>query len=137
MDPFPKCLQLLYTLRIQLARLDKKAKLLEEVVEVPDIPFPTVDIDRAASEINNALKEAAYIAVGLGVLGFQRAQVRRVEAASSSRGSPTPSARNSTGTSGEPGGEVAPPGPGLLTTSATSAGPWMTPWTPSGLSCWS
>ncbi len=48
---------------------------------MPDIPFPTVDVDRAASEINNALKEAAYIAVGLGVLGFQRAQVRRVELA--------------------------------------------------------
>jgi hypothetical protein len=46
---------------------------------MPDIQFPNVDIDRAASDINNALKEAAYIAVGLGVLAFQRAQVRRVE----------------------------------------------------------
>ncbi len=55
---------------------------------MPDIPFPTVDIDRAASEINNALKEAAYIAVGLGVLGFQRAQVRRVELAKQLEGLP-------------------------------------------------
>jgi len=55
---------------------------------MPDIPFPTVDIDRAASEINNALKDAAYIAVGLGVLGFQKAQVRRVELAKQLEGMP-------------------------------------------------
>jgi hypothetical protein len=55
---------------------------------LPDIPFPTVDIDRAAGEINNALKDAAYIAVGLGVLGFQKAQVRRVELAKQLEGLP-------------------------------------------------
>jgi hypothetical protein len=55
---------------------------------LPDIPFPTVDIDRAASEINNALKDAAYVAVGLGVLGFQKAQVRRVELAKQLEGLP-------------------------------------------------
>jgi hypothetical protein len=58
------------------------------VVEVPDIQFPVVDIDKAASEINKALKEAAYIAVGLGVLAFQRAQVRRVELAKQLEGLP-------------------------------------------------
>jgi hypothetical protein len=63
-------------------------KLFEEVVDVPDIPFPTLDIDRAASEINNALKEAAYILIGLGVLAFQRAQVRRVELAKKLEGRP-------------------------------------------------
>jgi len=47
-----------------------------------------MDIDRAANEINNALRDAAYIAVGLGVLGFQRAQVRRVELAKQLEGLP-------------------------------------------------
>ena len=46
---------------------------------MPDMKFPNVDFDKAAAEFNNAVKEAAYVAVGLGVLGFQRAQVRRVE----------------------------------------------------------
>jgi chromosome segregation ATPase len=43
--------------------------------------FSTIDINKAAADLNNALKEGAYIAVGLGVLGFQRAQLRRVELA--------------------------------------------------------
>jgi ElaB/YqjD/DUF883 family membrane-anchored ribosome-binding protein len=46
---------------------------------VPDVTFPPVDINKAAADVNNALKEGAYVAVGLGVLGFQRAQVQRVE----------------------------------------------------------
>jgi len=46
---------------------------------VPDIAFPAIDIDKAATDINNAVKETAYVAVGLGVLGFQKAQVQRVE----------------------------------------------------------
>jgi hypothetical protein len=46
---------------------------------MPEINFPTVDIEKAVADLNHALKEAAYIAVGLGVLVFQRAQVRRVE----------------------------------------------------------
>jgi hypothetical protein len=46
---------------------------------MPEINFPTVDFEKAATDLNHALKEAAYIAVGLGVLVFQRAQVRRVE----------------------------------------------------------
>ena len=46
---------------------------------MPDINFPTVDMEKAVADFNHALKEAAYIAVGLGVLGFQRVQVRRVE----------------------------------------------------------
>jgi methyl-accepting chemotaxis protein len=43
--------------------------------------FSTIDLNKTAADVNNALKEGAYIAVGLGVLGFQRAQVRRVELA--------------------------------------------------------
>ena len=43
--------------------------------------FSTIDLNKAAADVNHALKEGAYIAVGLGVLGFQRAQVRRVELA--------------------------------------------------------
>ncbi len=46
---------------------------------MPDIKFPNVDFERAAADFNDAVKEAAYVAVGLGVLGFQRAQVQRVE----------------------------------------------------------
>ena len=33
------------------------------------------------ADLNSSLKEAAYVAVGFGVLGFQRAQVRRRELA--------------------------------------------------------
>ena len=47
---------------------------------MPDIAFPTVDINKVAAEFNEALKDGAYVALGLGVLGFQRAQVQRVEA---------------------------------------------------------
>ena len=46
---------------------------------MPDITLPQIDINKAANDVNNAIKEGAYVAVGLGVLGFQRAQVRRVE----------------------------------------------------------
>ena len=46
---------------------------------MPEINIPTIDLEQAATDFNNALKEAAYVAVGLGVLGFQRAQVQRVE----------------------------------------------------------
>jgi hypothetical protein len=48
---------------------------------MPDIPFPNIDVEQAANDFANALKETAYVAVGLGVLGFQRAQVQRVELA--------------------------------------------------------
>jgi hypothetical protein len=46
---------------------------------MPDLSFPQIDVNKAAADVNNALKDGAYVAVGLGVLGFQRAQVRRVE----------------------------------------------------------
>ena len=46
---------------------------------MPDIRIPNVDVEKAAADFNEALKDAAYVAVGLGVLGFQRAQVQRVE----------------------------------------------------------
>jgi uncharacterized membrane protein YccC len=48
---------------------------------MPDIKFPEIDIQKAAADLNKALKDGAYVAVGLGVLGFQRAQVQRVELA--------------------------------------------------------
>jgi hypothetical protein len=41
-----------------------------------ELPF---DINKAAADIGQALKDGAYVAIGLGVLGFQRAQVQRVE----------------------------------------------------------
>jgi hypothetical protein len=37
------------------------------------------DINQAAVDFGRALRDGAYIAIGLGVLGFQRAQVQRVE----------------------------------------------------------
>jgi hypothetical protein len=46
---------------------------------MPDFNIPNVDVEKAAADFSNALKEAAYVAVGLGVLGFQKAQVQRVE----------------------------------------------------------
>jgi hypothetical protein len=46
---------------------------------MPEIRMPTIDITKAATDIENVLRDCAYVAVGLGVLGFQRAQVRRVE----------------------------------------------------------
>lgn len=46
---------------------------------MPEITFPQIDVNKAAADLNQAIKEGAYVAVGLGVLGFQRAQVRRVE----------------------------------------------------------
>ena len=46
---------------------------------MPDIKFPEINVEKAAADFNHTLKEAGYVAVGLGVLGFQRAQVQRVE----------------------------------------------------------
>ena len=46
---------------------------------MPQNKIPNIDVEKAAQDFNDALKEAAYVAVGLGVLGFQRAQVQRVE----------------------------------------------------------
>lgn len=46
---------------------------------MPDIKLTNIDFEKAATDFNNAVKEAAYVVVGLGVLGFQRAQVQRVE----------------------------------------------------------
>jgi hypothetical protein len=37
------------------------------------------DLNKTAEELTKAAQEAAYIAVGLGVIGFQRAQVARRE----------------------------------------------------------
>ena len=46
---------------------------------MPEITLPQIDVNKAAADLNQAVKEGAYVAVGLGVLGFQKAQVRRVE----------------------------------------------------------
>jgi hypothetical protein len=86
--PLFQRLQLLYNLRITASAWREHSQSSEEVFEVPDIQFPNLDFDKAASDINNALKEAAYIAVGLGVLAFQKAQVRRVELAKQLEGLP-------------------------------------------------
>jgi ElaB/YqjD/DUF883 family membrane-anchored ribosome-binding protein len=46
---------------------------------MPDFKIPNIDMEKAATDVGTALKDAAYVAVGLGLLGFQRAQVQRVE----------------------------------------------------------
>lgn len=46
---------------------------------MPELKIPTAEIEKAVNDLGSAVKEAAYVAVGLGVLGFQRAQVQRVE----------------------------------------------------------
>jgi chromosome segregation ATPase len=46
---------------------------------MPELKIPNAEIEKAVNDLGNAVKEAAYVAVGLGVLGFQRAQVQRVE----------------------------------------------------------
>lgn len=37
------------------------------------------DLSRAVAELTKVAQDAAYVAIGLGVLGFQQAQVRRRE----------------------------------------------------------
>jgi hypothetical protein len=37
------------------------------------------DLNELSKEVTNLARDAAYVVVGLGVLGFQRAQVQRVE----------------------------------------------------------
>jgi len=39
------------------------------------------DLARTAEDVANLAKEAAYVAIGVGVLGFHKAQVRRQELA--------------------------------------------------------
>ena len=45
------------------------------------VQITTDDINKLVTETEKSLREGAYVAVGLGVLGFQRAQVRRREMA--------------------------------------------------------
>jgi methyl-accepting chemotaxis protein len=44
------------------------------------------DLTKAAADIGKAAQDAAYVAIGLGVLSFQRAQVRRREVLSQLEG---------------------------------------------------
>ena len=37
------------------------------------------DLNKTAADITKAAQDAAYVAIGLGVIGFQKAQVRRQE----------------------------------------------------------
>ncbi|MDA8360306.1 MAG: hypothetical protein M0Z95_29320 [Actinomycetota bacterium] len=37
------------------------------------------DLHSVTGEVTNIARDAAYVAIGLGVLGFQKAQVQRVE----------------------------------------------------------
>lgn len=51
---------------------------MPEVADGPDRTAP-FDVNKAAADVGQALRDGAYVAIGLAVLGFQRAQVRRVE----------------------------------------------------------
>lgn len=44
-------------------------------IDLPKIVAPQIDSEK----VRNTAKEVAYTAIGLGVLGFQKAQVRRRE----------------------------------------------------------
>jgi predicted component of type VI protein secretion system len=48
---------------------------------MPDIKFPEVptDVTKAAQDLANMAKDAAYVVIGAGVLGYQKAQVQRHE----------------------------------------------------------
>jgi hypothetical protein len=50
-----------------------------EVQKMPEFDLSNFDAEKAAAEFGRAVKDAAYVAVGLGIMGFQRAQVQRVE----------------------------------------------------------
>ncbi len=43
---------------------------------MPDVPTNFSNLSRGVTDL---ARDAAYVAVGLGVLGYQRAQVQRVE----------------------------------------------------------
>jgi hypothetical protein len=43
------------------------------------MPDVTSNINTLSKGVSDLARDAAYVAVGLGVLGYQRAQVRRVE----------------------------------------------------------
>lgn len=51
------------------------------------MPEVTADANRLATEAEKALREGAYVALGLGLIWFQRAQVRRRQLAKSARSS--------------------------------------------------
>jgi hypothetical protein len=74
------------------------------------LPF---DINKAAADLSQALKDGVYVAIGLGVLGFQRAQVRRVELTRQLEGwlAQTEEIGDRPGAGGEPlsGAELTPP----------------------------
>ena len=48
---------------------------------MPDIKIPefTTDVAKAAHELADVAKDATYVVIGAGVLGFQKAQVHRQE----------------------------------------------------------
>lgn len=48
-------------------------------IDPREINLRDIDLEQAAANLNGAVKDAAYAAVGFGMLGLQRAQVHRVE----------------------------------------------------------
>jgi hypothetical protein len=48
---------------------------------MPEIKFPdiTTDVTKAAKDIAAVAKDATYVVIGAGVLGYQQAQVQRQE----------------------------------------------------------
>jgi exonuclease VII small subunit len=50
-------------------------------IKMPDIKIPEInaDVTKAAKDIAAVAKDATYVVIGAGVLGFQQAQVQRQE----------------------------------------------------------
>jgi hypothetical protein len=46
---------------------------------MPEVPTNITNITNISKGVTDLARDAAYVAVGLGVLGYQRAQVQRVE----------------------------------------------------------
>ena len=53
---------------------------------MPDIKIPefNTDLSKAAHDLADVAKDATYVVIGAGVLGFQKAQVQRQELSSAS-----------------------------------------------------
>ena len=59
----------------------KKPEIKMPEIKMPDIKIPEIntDVAQAAKDIAAVAKDATYVVIGAGVLGFQQAQVQRQE----------------------------------------------------------
>jgi uncharacterized protein HemX len=57
-------------------RTDRHRESTEKESTMPDVPTNIATLSKGVTDL---ARDAAYVAVGLGVLGYQRVQVQRVE----------------------------------------------------------